>query len=42
MDDFVRAAMKDDGANAWAVVASAARFPWPPALSRIATHGRER
>ena len=27
MDDVVRVAMEDDGANAWAVVASAARFP---------------
>ena len=27
MDDFVRVAMEDDSTNAWAVVASAARFP---------------
>ena len=27
MDDVVRIAMEDDSTNAWAVVASAARFP---------------
>src|SRR5262245_47787019 len=43
IDDVVRIAMENNGANAWAVVASAARFPQPRALSSCnATHGGER
>src|SRR4029078_9705489 len=43
MDDVVRIAVEDDGANARAVVCRAPRLPGPqPERSYIAPHGRER